>query len=220
MPDLRVRDYSLVLPPGFVLVHLRGDLKENLRRVLNEKYGSQLNDRERGRLAQVRRSLLPVLQRARARGVVDAVLPLGTPWDAPVSLSLMFTPARADDRPADGAGATAVTTRAGSAQREVVEPEGAAPLPLDPSLSDGPVGTVLRTVHHVWPMPTEGVDYLVGTFSVSGSSDPELAPMVDALTELGDTIMSSLAWRDAHGQRVRVPGATGVVANEEKEPVA
>ncbi|WP_275002152.1 hypothetical protein [Promicromonospora iranensis] len=200
MTGLRAHSYTLVLPPGFVLVPVQGDTKANVATVLRGFYGKIADDRMRGRVRMLERSLVHVATQAKDKGVVDLVLPLGVPWQAPVSLSCTFAPALLTG-PAVGPDATEVTTRAGQAMREVVLHEADAQLPdLDGLDLPGGSGadssnSPLRTVHHVWEPPVPDVGRLIGTFTIAGSDDPELAPLVDALTELGDTIMSSLAWR-------------------------
>lgn len=199
MTGLRAHSYTLVLPPGFVLIPVQGDTRSHVETVVRGFYGKIADDRMRGRVRMLERSLVQVATQAKDKGVVDLVLPLGVPWQAPVSLSCTFAPALLTG-PAVGPGATEVTTRAGQAMREVVAHRAGAPLPdldgLDlpggsgADSSNGPI----RTVHHVWEPPVPDVGRLIGTFTIAGSDDPELAPLVDALTELGDTIMSSLAW--------------------------
>ena len=205
MNETSTPGYALILPPGFVLVPAQGDVEADVRAVVQRHYeGVPLDDRTRGRVRHVERSLTAAVRSAKEHGVVDVVLPLGTPWKVPVSLALAFAPARRDGGPPVGPASTIVTTRAGDARREEIGPSAGAP---DLDLPGGTAGGTLRTVHHVWESPSPDVPYLVGTFTVSGDRDPELAPMVDALTELGDTIMSSLRWRDAHAEPSPAPEA-------------
>ncbi|AEG45553.1 hypothetical protein [Isoptericola variabilis] len=187
--------YALILPPGFVLIPAQGDVEADVRAVVKRHYGAHLNDRTRGRVRRLEQSLVATVSSAKERGVVDVVLPLGVPWRVPVSLAAAFAPARHGGEPVAGPGSTTVRTRAGDARREVVEHDRDDRVELDVDLPEPAPGGPLRTVHHVWESPARGVDRLVGTFTISGSADPELAPMVDALTELGDTIMASLRWR-------------------------
>lgn len=200
MTGLRAHSYTLVLPPGFVLIPVQGDTKAQVETVIRGFYGKIADDRMRGRVRMLERSLVQVATQAKDKGVVDLVLPLGVPWQAPVSLSCTFAPALLSG-PAVGPSATEVTTRAGQAMREVVAHEAGAPLPeldgvdLPGGPGPGSGSSPLRTVHHVWEPPVPDVGRLIGTFTIAGSDDPELAPLVDALTELGDTIMASLAWR-------------------------
>lgn len=188
------RRYSLVLPPGFVLIPVQGDVEATVRRVVKQHYGAITDDRTRGRVRRLERSLVAAVLSAREQGVVDVVLPLGVPWQVPVSLSLAFAPARSGAAPDASPGSTTVVTRGGEARREVVEHDAGTRPEIEVQLPGDSPGGALRTVHHVWEAPAPGLDHLVGTFTVSGSDDPELAPMVDALTELGDTIMASLRW--------------------------
>ncbi|WP_166851398.1 hypothetical protein [Isoptericola sp. BMS4] len=189
--------YALVLPPGFVLIPAQGDVEADVREVVRRHYRDRLDDRNRGQVRRLERSLVATVDSARDRGVVDVVLPLGVPWRAPVSLALAFAPAGQGGAPAAGPGSTTVRTRAGEARREIVEHDDGSPQAPDVELPGESPGGALRTVHHVWDPPSTDVQALVGTFTVSGSADPELAPLVDQLTELGDTMMASLRWRDA-----------------------
>lgn len=200
MTGLRAPSYTLVLPPGFVLIAVQGDTRANVETVVRGFYGKIADDRMRGRVRMLERSLVDVATQAKDKGVVDIILPLGVPWQAPVSLSCTFAPAFLSGT-AVGPAATEVTTRAGQAMREVVAHKDGAPLAelddlaLPGGSEGGATGRPIRTVHHIWEPPVPDVGRLVGTFTIAGSNDPELAPLVDALTELGDTIMASLAWR-------------------------
>ncbi|MCK0117276.1 hypothetical protein MWU57_09540 [Isoptericola sp. S6320L] len=189
--------YALILPPGFVLIPAQGDVEADVRAVVRRHYGTRLDDRTRGRIRRLERSLVATVRSARERGVVDVVLPLGVPWRAPVSLALAFAPAGPGGAP--DADATTVVTRAGEARRQVVEHHD-APAP-DVDLPGESPGGAVRTVHHVWTPPVPGAAVLVGTFTISGAPDPELTPLVDELTELGDTMMASLRWRDVPAGR-------------------
>jgi hypothetical protein len=204
------RRYSLVLPPGFVLIPVQGDVEATVRTVVKEHYGDVTNDRTRGRIRRLERSLVSAVAAAKEQGVVDVVLPLGVPWQVPVSLSLAFAPARSGAAPEASPGSTTVPTRGGEARREVIDHDAGTRPEIEIDLPGDSPGGALRTVHHVWAAPTPGVDHLVGTFTVSGSDDPDLAPMVDALTELGDTIMASLRWRGADA-----PAAADTVSDVE-----
>ena len=184
--------YSLILPPGFVLIPTQGDVATTVRTKVRALYDT-LDDRARGRLRIAERKLTEYATDAGRKGVVDIVLPVSNYWNAPLSIGMGFGPARPDSDP----GGKVVPTRAGNALRSVVErPEAPgferAEAPDGSAMGDG--RTVWRTVHHVWKTPDAGAGLLVGTFSVSGDSEPELAPLADALTDLGDTIMGSLVW--------------------------
>lgn len=198
-----IPSYALILPPGFVLIPAQGDVEANVRAVVGRHYEGRLDDRNRGQVRRLQRSLVESVESARDRGVLDVVLPLGVPWRAPVSLSLAFAPARPDGGPVTASGSTTVTTRAGEARREIVDHEGVDPFTVEGTGPEDAGGGALRTVHHVWMPPREGIQALVGTFTISGSPDPELSPLVDQLTELGDTMMASVRWRSAS------PGSTG-----------
>lgn len=189
--------YRLILPPGFVLLRVRApDLAAEVRDVVNRAYGKGLDDRTRGRLRRVEASLVDALRIARERGAVDVVLPLGTPWRLPVSLALVFAPVRSAEDDDAGPSATRVATRAGEAVRSVVDHvrDDPAAIAFPVALPAHPPGGALRTVHHVWTVPGTAGGGLVGTFTVSGAPDVELGPLVDELTELGDTIMASVRW--------------------------
>lgn len=219
MTGLRPHSYTLVLPPGFVLIPVQGDTQASVRTAVRGFYGTISDDRMRGRVRLLERSLVQVATQAKEKGVVDLVLPLGVPWQAPVSLSCTFAPALLSG-PAAGPSATETATRAGTALREVVERAPGAQLPRleDLELPSGAASNhPLRTVHHVWEPPVPDVGRLIGTFTIAGSDDPELAPLVDALTELGDTIMASLAWRGLprQGAADDTADAAGAAARED-----
>jgi hypothetical protein len=205
--------YNLVLPPGFVLISARGDVEADIRAKVRPLYGDTLDDRARGRLRMAERRLNEYVTEAGKRGVVDVVIPVSTFWGADLTIGIGFGPARPDAELAEG---TPVETNGGEARRSVVDRPKVDELDRATAPDGSDLGhgrTVWRTVHHVWRMPETPGALLLGTFSVSGGDDPALAPLADALTELGDTIMGSLRWT---GLSVAEPPAAEPPAAEQK----
>lgn len=148
--------------------------------------------------ARLRNALRVLAKDAERVGGIDMIMPIGTPWNAPMSagivLSVAGTRAPAGESAAElldalavgSPGSIKVETNAGSAVREQIE------------ISRGDVEAdaivPMRTVHHNWPIPAQPGRFLIGSLTVSGSGDPELEPLIDALTGLYDAMMGSLEW--------------------------
>jgi hypothetical protein len=170
--------YRIVLPPGWLLLPVRDRSDEELHRLITEQYDHLPRDSAGPLVSRLADAVVDSARAARQVNVIDILLPLGTPWRAPVSTSIAIAVGPGD---ADPEGETVETT-AGDARRSVIERPSRA----------------LRRVEYVWRVPEATGQVLVATFSIVGDDDPELEPVVDALTGLCDALLATLRWdRDA-----------------------
>ena len=180
--------YRLVLPPGFVLYPVRDKTDAEIAAMVRAHYRSLPRDSYGPRIDRAADQLLAVVRPAREASVIDLVVPMGVPWRAPVSmgiaLSVVSPPAPADEAWAATAG-DRVETQAGPAAREARYDTP----PADPA----ELGR-LATVQYTWRIPGDESRLLTAVYTISGSSDPELAPIAAALEELCDLILESLRW--------------------------
>ncbi|MFF2631514.1 hypothetical protein ACFVR6_01385 [Microbacterium sp. NPDC058021] len=166
--------YRLVLPPGWLLLPVRDRSDAELRRLITDQYAHLPRDSAGPYIGRLADAVIDGARQARELDVIDILLPLGTPWRAPVSTSIAVAVGR-DSAVPEG---EVVETAAGEAWRLLLERPGQA----------------LRRVEYVWRVPDAADTLLVASFSIVGDDDPELQPIVDALTGLCDAILSTVRW--------------------------
>ena len=121
-------------------------------------------------------------------GAFAVALPLGRPWEVPVSTSIAFSivnaPGGSPTLPSHG---EHVETDAGAARRRIVDAvvaDDAAPGEL----------VLLRTLDYTW---VRGDAYLVAFASITGDADPDYAPVTEALTLLLTTMLDAVTFDHA-----------------------
>ncbi|WP_448256550.1 hypothetical protein [Microbacterium aurum] len=172
-PAARV-GYRITLPPGWLLLPVRDRTDEELHALIVGQYRDLPRDSAMPLVSRLADAVVTAAHTAREVDVIDIVLPLGAAWGSAVSTSIALAVGQ-DDPPTDG---EPVETNAGIATRTQAD---RAP-------------NALRRVEYVWQIPPEGTELLVASFSIVGDEDPELAPLVDALTGLCDTILATIRW--------------------------
>lgn len=174
----------LILPPGWSLLPVARDNAATAERALAPLRAAGPRDSVTPLVRQLERSLSGTLDEAFATGAFAVALPLGVPWEVPVSTSIALSTLV----PASGAATLptvgeSVETDAGAARRRIVD------IAADAVGGDEPV--LLRTIDYTWVH--EGA-YLLAFASISGLTDPEYAPVTEALTLLITTMLDALAW--------------------------
>ena len=166
--------YRIVLPPGWLLLPVRDRTDAELHRLIMDQYREAPRDSAMPFISRLADAVIAGIRTARDVDVVDVILPLGAAWGSAVSTSIALAIGK-DRMPDDG---ELVETEAGEAVRTERQrtPES------------------LRSVEYVWRIPASEDSLLVATFSIVGDDDPELAPIVDALTTLCDAVLSTLRW--------------------------
>lgn len=180
--------YRLILPPGFLLFPVRDRSDEEIVQLVRDHYRSLPRDSFAPRIDRVAEQILSIARPARAAAVIDLIVPMGVPWRAPVSvgtaLSVTAPAASSEWEALPGAH---LDTHAGPAVREAItHPIAAVPEEI----------TRRRTVQFTWRIPGDD-RLLVAVSTVSAAGDPELEPLVDALVELSDLILTTMRWADA-----------------------
>lgn len=166
--------YRLVLPPGWLLLPVRDRSDDELRRLITDQYAHLPRDSAGPYIGRLADAVVDGARQARELDVIDILLPLGAPWRAPVSTSIAVAVGRDRAEPEGDI----VDTSAGDAWRRLIERPGQA----------------LRRVEYVWRVPDAADTLLVASFSIVGADDPELQPIIDALTGLCDAILSTVRW--------------------------
>ncbi|WP_232783974.1 MULTISPECIES: hypothetical protein [Microbacterium] len=181
--------YRLVLPPGFLLIPVARSTDAEIADLVRRHYRDLPRDSYGPQIDRTAAQLVASARSARNAGVLDLIVPMGVPWRAPVSLAIAISTGPAPTTPEDEEASASevresVTTSAGQAERETAR--FAAP-------ADTAEMAPLLRLRFAWPIP--GTDRrLRAVCTVSGTADPQLAPIVDALAELGDLLLRTLRW--------------------------
>ncbi|WP_105035419.1 hypothetical protein [Cryobacterium aureum] len=188
--------YRLVLPPGWVLIPVGESAEQAITNLVDRQFAGLPNDSYGPQKKRLGDGLRTIAAEARQAGGIDLIFPLAISWLVPVSAGIVVSEVRTN-APSDTAvallvermqarelNATVAVTRAGRCVRELVD------LPRADQLTVAAV----RTVHYTWPVPGAPGTFLVAALTVSGQAIAEFTPIVEALTELFDVMMESVAW--------------------------
>ncbi len=180
-----------VVPPGWASIPVSAENSETARKVFQDAWQSGPRDSIGPFIHRLEAWLASVLDDARDADCFAVILPLGVPWQVPVStaISLSLVPAPSATLPPGG---EVRETDAGPARRVVTEPstEGA----------DAEELSLLRTIEYTWVAPGEDA-LLIGFASISGQPVPEFTPVTDALSLLVETMLEALDWPPASEER-------------------
>ncbi|WP_299087519.1 hypothetical protein [uncultured Microbacterium sp.] len=178
-----------VVPPGWASIPVAADNRDTAREVFTEAWRRGPRDSIGPFIHRLEEWLVDVLDDARDADCFAVVLPLGVPWQVPVStaIALSLVPTATGALPVLPPGGEARETDAGPARRVVtdVPTDGADPESL----------ALLRTIEYTWLAPDGGL--LVGFASISGQPVAEFAPVTDALSLLVETMLEALDWPTA-----------------------
>jgi hypothetical protein len=184
--------YSLLLPPGWVRVPLRGGTRETLdakvfRGIEKVPEGVPREKAVAYRL-EVRRTVERLAAEARRAGGLDLYVPVG---GKPLAASFVVAQVRGEDAvppevvlgrlPGEVRG---VGDTAGVRREYVVAPR------------EGDVGA--RHVHYVLPVPGDAGHWLAVSFSTAGDGDPDSA-FSRAVADLFDAMMTTFRWGPGAG---------------------
>lgn len=171
--------YRVVVPPGWILLPVRDRTDAEIRELIVERYRDLPRDSAGPHISRLADAIVAAARTARSAQVVDILLPLGTPWRAPVSASIALA-VGSDAATPPGA---QIETEAGVAWRE--EP---------PLVSTGADLSTRRRITYQWRIPGLENGLLVGTASVVAPDDPELHPIVDGVADLCEAILATVRW--------------------------
>lgn len=176
-----------LVPPGWATIPVSVDNRETAREVFQDAWQTGPRDSIGPFIHRLEEWLVSVLDDARDADCFAVVLPLGVPWQVPVStaISLSSVPAASGTLAVLPPGGHVHDTDAGPARRVItdVSTEGA----------DAEGLSLLRTIEYTWLTP-DGKGLLVAFASISGQPVPEFAQVTDALSLLVETMLDALYW--------------------------
>lgn len=189
MNEIAPPRYRLVLPPGFLLIPVAHSTDDEIADLVRRHYRDLPRDSYGPQIERTAAQLVASARSAREAGVLDLVVPMGVPWRAPVSLAIAISTAAAPgaaDPESSASESTEIvtTTTAGEAVR-------ATERFTAPATADE-MAPLLR-MRFRWSIP-DAERQLLAVCTISGTVDPELAPIADALAELGDLLLRTLRW--------------------------
>ncbi|MFT4214484.1 MAG: hypothetical protein QM622_06880 [Microbacterium sp.] len=175
----------VILPPGWHYLPVSSDNAGTVERALAPMRTLGPRDSIAPFAKELERALQRELDDAFRAGAFAVAMPLGRPWEVPVSTSIAFSrltvPNGSAALPAVG---ETVQTDAGIARRRIVDApvaEDTAPAAL----------ALLRTIDYTWVV--DGA-YVIAVASISGEADPEFAPVAEALTLLITTMLDAVTF--------------------------
>jgi hypothetical protein len=181
----------VILPPGWVLLPVSSDNAETARETFAAGWKRGPRDSVGPFIHRMESWLTTLLDDAHRSGGTSVVLPLGVPWQVPVSTGIVFSRAAAvgDVRPVPLPDAgELVQTDAGPARHRVIDHD-------HPSGADTEALVMLHTIERTWVAP-EGDAYLLATASIAGQPIAEYGPVADALVLLIETMLDAVTWSD------------------------
>lgn len=192
---------EMILPPGWAWIDLTAHLEPQVRSIFADAWGAGPRDSIGPHVRELEQAMLTTLRKAERSGATVLVLPIGTPWQVPMSVSIAFAVVRPEGTgnvalPIPSSEHTVLTTEAGDALIEVQD----APVHFVPAAAELPAPVSLRAIEATWVTP-DAQGYLLATGTISGVPVIDFAPVLDSLTELIVTMLSSVAWGTATNAR-------------------
>ncbi|MBD7957350.1 hypothetical protein H9651_06840 [Microbacterium sp. Sa4CUA7] len=182
----------LILPPAWELFPVTDDNAATARAAFEGAWRSGPRDSIGPFVHELERALAATLDDARGAGGFAAAMPMGIPWQVPVSTAVVLSHVPAED-PQLPPGGEQVQTDAGPARRGIQDVDSS-------DAGDTESVVLLRAIDYVWRVPGHDA-YLVAFASISGLAVPEYAPVTEALTLLVTTMLDALTWPDSEGER-------------------
>ncbi|MCR2785097.1 MULTISPECIES: hypothetical protein [unclassified Microbacterium] len=182
----------MILPPAWQLFPVSDDNAATARAAFAGFWENGPRDSIGPFVHELERTLAGALDQARGAGGFAAAMPMGIPWQVPVSTSVVLSHVPAAD-PQLPPGGERVHTDAGPARRSIRDEQAPA------DAGDESV-VLLRSIDYVWRVPGHDA-YLVAFASISGLPVAEYQPVTDALTTLVTTMLDAVTWPDPEGQR-------------------
>lgn len=182
----------VILPPGWVLLPVTADNAATARDAFAAGWERGPRDSIGPFIHRMESWLTTMLDDASRSGGTSVVLPLGVPWQVPVSTGIVFSRATAPAGvlsagvlPLPDSG-DLVETDGGPARHRVVDHE----IPADAEDSSM---VRLHTIERTWVAP-EGDAYVLATATIAGQPIADYEPVADALLLLIETILDAVTW--------------------------
>ncbi len=193
------RSYRIILPPAWIRIPVGDGTEAAIGELLDAQFAGAPMDKYGPRRSRVEASIRDAAASARESGGIDLIFPIGTPWMVPVSAGIVISRNAAPQTWSVGPaevlksisasipGSSLVETSAGTAVRETTDHRA--------GLTKDPVSIArLFTMTYTWLIPQTANELFLATFSVTGETTEDYAPIVEALTTLVDAMLQSVVW--------------------------
>lgn len=178
---------QLIVPPGWVWIPLEGNRPATVRRLFQDAWEGVPRDSIGPFIHRLEQVMLDMLDEASAAGGIAVVMPLGVPWQVPVSASIALSLVDSSGGETALPAGEEIVTDAGPAVRHTIDVDASQATNLEDL-------TVLRVIETTWRTPDGGA-YLLASATVSGIAIEEYQPVTDALTTLITTMLDAMTWR-------------------------
>lgn len=181
----------LIVPPGWRLLPVSGDNRAVAIETFKSAWERGPRDSIGPHIHRMEEWLESVLNEAAEADAYAVAMPMGIPWQVPVSTAIALSvrdpgSSHAPVLPSIGEG---VETDAGPARRRITDVD--VPTDADPEEL-----ALLRTIDYTWVTPDQR-SYLIAFASISGLPVAEYAPVTEALTTLITTMLDAIDWPTA-----------------------
>jgi hypothetical protein len=188
--------YTLVLPPGWHRIPVRGGSDAAIRKILDRSFRHLPRDKVAPYRAEVERRLAQMVTEARKNGGVDVYLPVEFRGGTPVAASFVVSEVSFGSVEHVEPGLIVSELASGDDGARSVRVDGAAgarserAVPAAPQ-AEFPYGS--RRVEYLLPVPGNADRWLAVVFSTPGAGDPG-DRFARLLVELFDAVMSTFRW--------------------------
>ena len=195
--------YSLVLPPGWRKIPLRGGTSKVLRALVKQAFADVTPDVPPDTVSAYRARfearLAEMVREARAKGGIDIYLPVMPVYKSPIAASFIVSEAAFE--PADSSGpadpaeiVTLMAAEESSARTVVVDgAEGVRVSRVNSPVPGERIDTGSRCLDYILPVPGSSGRWLVIAFSTYGGGSPD-DKVATLLSELFEAMMSTFRW--------------------------
>jgi hypothetical protein len=189
--------YSLVLPPGWRKIPLRGGTNKAVRAIVKEIFAEVApgtpQDRVTAYRAYLEKQLSDMVREAKSKGGIDLYLPVKPVYRAPLAASFVVSEMSLGE--VDPADILATLVAEDDAARPVVV-DGGAGARIDRIVAPIPergVEVSSRSVEYVLPVPGSADRWMVIAFSTLGGGSPD-DEITRLLCGLFQAIMANFRW--------------------------
>jgi hypothetical protein len=189
--------YSLVLPPGWRKIPLRGGTSKAVRAVVREVFAEVApgtpQDRVTAYRAYLETQLSDMVREARSKGGIDLYLPVKPVYRAPMAASFVVSEVSLGE--VDPADIVSAMVAEDDAARPVIV-DGAAGVRTDRVVAPIPergVEVSSRSVEYVLPVPGSADRWMVIAFSTLGGGSPD-DEITRLLCGLFQAMMANFRW--------------------------
>lgn len=192
--------YRIVLPAGWSMIPVREGTDEAIGATIDTLLTGVPRDSRPAREHILRESLTSLADEARRAGGLDLIIPLVQPWVVPASVSILMSATGVGPDTRDVAEFASLSSA--NTAHDVVDTFGGKSLreQRDEQAPTADAASCARTITYTW-LPERGIA-IMATASITATWFEGYEQIVDALTELTDSILTTVKWEGEAAQEV------------------